>query len=416
LKINWLSNNYYLLVFLLILSYSVKGQNNFIPQSKKKCGIPSNGKIQSFRDNQNWGYGYDSLIVDLDRWDSYSFVTIDSIGATVQNRAIWELTISENAEANSNHRIYIHARTHPGEEESFWVTNEIINILISESPFAEFVRSNCIFHIIPMYNPDGVELGYPRENANGIDIESGWDDIPLEPEVAVLKNRFSNLMLSVPNPVKIALNMHSAYSCTRYFVFHDEVGTSENYAILEQQFIGGIQSFFPGGFENWDYFVSWTSGTPDQYPESWWWMNHGENVMALTYEDMNCEQAGLYDSTANAILRGICDYIGLNYINISDENGNHPAGFSLGQNYPNPFNAITLIPYTTIMPGRVTITILDIMGHEVLQLVNSDHNVGKYFVKWDGTNRYKRQVGSGIYFYRIQAGLINKTRKMLLIQ
>ena len=113
---------------------------------------------------------------------------------------------------------------------------------------------------------------------------------------------------------------------------------------------------------------------------------------------------------------GVCVYIGLNYINISDENVNHPAGFSLGQNYPNPFNAITLIPYTTIMPEMVTITILDIMGNEIVQIVNSDHNVGEYFVKWDGTNRYKRQVGSGIYFYRIQAGLINKTRKMLLIQ
>ena len=411
-----MSNNYYFLVLLLILSFSVKGQNNFMLQSTKKCGIPSKDKIRFSRDTQNWGYGYDSLIVDLDRWETYSFITIDSLGATVQNRGIWELTISENPEASTNHRIYIHARTHPGEDESFWVTNEIINILISESPLAEFIRSNCIFHIIPMHNPDGVELGYPRENANGIDIESGWDDIPLEPEVAILKNRFIELMLPMPNPVKIALNMHSAYSCTRYFVYHDEVGTSENYAILEQQFIGGIQSYFPGGFENWDYIVSWSSGTPDQYPESWWWMNHGENVMALTYEDMNCTEAGSYDSTANAILRGICDYIGLNYINISDENVNHPAGFSLGQNYPNPFNAITLIPYTTIMPERVTITILDIMGHEILQLVNSDHNVGEYFVKWDGTNRYKRQVGSGIYFYTFQAGLINKTRKMLLIQ
>ena len=121
-----------------------------------------------------------------------------------------------------------------------------------------------------MYNPDGVELGYARENANGIDIESGWDDIPLEPEVAILKNRFIELMIPMPNPVKIALNMHSAYSCTRYFVYHDEVGTSENYGILEQQFIGGIQSDFPGGFENWDYFVSWSSGTQDQYLESWW--------------------------------------------------------------------------------------------------------------------------------------------------
>ena len=85
-------------------------------QSTKKCGIPSKDKIRFSRDTQNWGYGYDSLIVDLDRWETYSFLTIDSLGATVQNRGIWELTISENPETSTNHRIYIHARTHPGEE------------------------------------------------------------------------------------------------------------------------------------------------------------------------------------------------------------------------------------------------------------------------------------------------------------
>ena len=64
-----------------------------------------------------------------------------------------------------------------------------------------------------MHNPDGVELGYPRENANGIDIESGWDDLVLQPEVSALKNRFIDLMIPVANPIKVALNMHSAYAC-----------------------------------------------------------------------------------------------------------------------------------------------------------------------------------------------------------
>ena len=48
-------------------------------------------------------------------------------------------------------------------------------------------------------------------------------------------------------------------------------------------------------------------------------MNHGENVMALTYEDMNCSLAGSYDSTANAILRGIFDYVGFN-LSITEDN------------------------------------------------------------------------------------------------
>ena len=52
-----------------------------------------------------------------------------------------------------------------------------------------------------MHNPDGVELGYPRENANGIDIESGWDDTVLQPEVSALQNRFIDLSLVISNPI-----------------------------------------------------------------------------------------------------------------------------------------------------------------------------------------------------------------------
>jgi hypothetical protein len=370
---------------------------------------------KQFKQTLNWGYGYDSLLFDLATWGTSPYVTIDSLGATVQNRAIWELTIANNSESNSNRRVYIHARTHPGEEESFWVTNEIINILLSETPFATFIRSNCTFHIVPMYNPDGVELEYARENANGIDIESGWDDNPLEPEVLVLKNRFIELM-AMDNPVEVALNMHSAYSCKRYFVYHDAAGTSDSYTNLEQQFIGGIQSYFVGGIENWDYFVSWTSGTPDQYPESWWWMNQGENVMALTYEDMNCVEAGSYDSTAYAIVRGIIDYLGLSYTWIEDENNILQTEFSLSQNFPNPFNPRTNIRYSVSLNDHVKITVFDLMGHEVKTLLDSKVSIGSGLVQWDGRNFRGEIVPSGVYIYSVKAGEFNQSRKMIILK
>ena len=385
-------------------------------ESVDKCGYVFSDQPNHFLTRTaNWGYGYDSLLVDLERWGASSFVTVDSLGASVQNRALWELTIADNPQSSSNHRIYIHARTHPGEEESFWVTNEIINFLISDTPLAAFIRSNCIFHIIPMYNPDGVELGYDRENANGVDIESGWDDVPLELEVAVLKNRFIELTLLVNNPIEMALNMHSSYSCKRYFVYHDTAGTSESYTILEQQFINGVQSYFLGGFEDWDYFVSWTSGTPDQYPESWWWMNHGENVMALTYEDMNCDAAGSYDSTAYALVLGICEYIGLDLTQIQNE-AYKPSGYSLLQNYPNPFNLVTKLRYDLPENSHVNITIYDMLGRAVKTMVNQHQNAGHRSIIWDGTNDYDNTVSTGIYLYQIQAGAYTRTKKMVFLK
>jgi hypothetical protein len=398
-----------LLPILIFFSF-LSGQTN------SKCGIIPENETLFSRDSQNWGYGYDSLLVDLDRWNESPFVSIDSLGASVQNRAIWELTITDDPESSTNHRIYIHTRTHPGEEESFWVTNEIINILLSDTPLGDFLRVNFTYHIIPMYNPDGVELGYPRNNANGIDIESGWDDVPLEPEVAVLQNRFIDLMWNVDNPIEVALNMHSAYACLRYFVYHASEGTSSEYTGMEQLFINSVRSHFPGGIEPWSYFVSWTSGTPDQYPESWWWMNHGENVLALTYEDMNCDEAGLYDSTANAIVRGIINYLGLDFTGISEEKGSILSGFVLEQNYPNPFNSITTIQYSLPQEDKVTLILYDLKGSQIKTLINDRQIPGVKTLMWNGKNDAGKPVPSGIYLYTMASGNIITTRKMIFLK
>ena len=398
-----------LLPILIFFSF-LSGQTN------SKCGIIPENETLFSRDSQNWGYGYDSLLVDLDRWNENPFVSIDSLGASVQNRGIWELTIADDPESSTNHRIYIHTRTHPGEEESFWVTNEIINILLSDTPLGDFLRANFTYHIIPMYNPDGVELGYPRNNANGIDIESGWDDVPLEPEVEILKNRFIDLMWNVDNPIEVALNMHSAYACLRYFVYHASEGTSSEYTGIEQLFINSIRSHFPGGIEPWSYFVSWTSGTPDQYPESWWWINHGENVLALTYEDMNCDEAGLYDSTANAIVRGIINYLGLDFTGISEEKESILSGFVLKQNYPNPFNSITTIQYSLHQEDKVTLILYDLKGSQIKTLINDRQIPGVKTLMWNGKNDAGEPVPAGIYLYTMASGNIITTRKLIFLK
>ena len=380
----------------------------------QKCGhLPDD--LQP-RESLNWGYGYEDLLSDLTVWAQSPSVTVDSIGATVQNRAIWELTISDNPSSITYKRVYIHARTHPGEEESFWVVDEIINFLLADTPEANYIRSHCIFHIVPMYNPDGVELGYPRENANGIDIESGWDDATLQPEVVALQNRFIDLSLVIQNPIEVALNMHSAYICKRYFVYHHEAGTNENFTALEQSFISGVQTYYPGGFEDWNYFVSWSSGTPDQYPESWWWLNYGESVMALTYEDMNCDLAGNYDLTASAIVRGISDYVGLN-LNTIDNKTILPDRYVLHQNYPNPFNPYTRIDYALSQEEVVNISIIDIKGRELSTVVNEKQTAGLHSVVWSALSDDGEPLPSGVYIclMRVNSRHII-TRKIILLR
>ena len=383
-----------------------------------KCGFDESLSAQMAELlGYNWGYGYDSLLVDLERWRQSPYITIDSLGASVQNRGIWQLTITSNNPPGATDRrtVFIHARTHPNEVQAFWITNEVINLLISENPFARFVRENCTFHIIPMYNPDGVELGYPRENANGIDLERNWTANPMEPEAAALKTRFLELMAS-PSPIEVALNMHASGHTKRYFYYHDVAGTSYQYSLLEQEFITGVRSYFLNGFEPWNYSISWTTGTVAYFPEGWFWLNYAEAVMALTYEDTNINVAGAYDTTANALVRGIIDYLGLVATPVFDPSSpiaEHPTLYS---NFPNPFNDVTTFSYYLPEPARVELKIYNLLGEEVKTLVNEHQDPGHRSVSWRGSDNSGNMVSSGVYISKIMAGNMSQTSRLVFMK
>jgi hypothetical protein len=89
-----------------------------------------------------------------------------------------------------------------------------------------------------------------------------------------------------------------------------------------------------------------------------------------------------------------------------------PKGFRLSQNYPNPFNPGTQFDYEIQEPARVKITVFDLLGKEIVTLVNEPRPAGIYSVQWNGSDAAGRQAASGIYFYRIQAGDRTDIRKM----
>jgi hypothetical protein len=144
-------------------------------------------------------------------------------------------------------------------------------------------------------------------------------------------------------------------------------------------------------------------------------MNHGENVMALTYEDMNCEAAGNYESTAYALILGVCNYIGLDLSQIENEAA-IPSGYSLHQNYPNHFNPTTTLRYDLPEDRLVNITIYDMLGRAVKILINQPQDAGYRSIIWDATNNYGKPVSAGIYLYQIQTGEYMQTRKMVLLK
>ncbi len=92
-----------------------------------------------------------------------------------------------------------------------------------------------------------------------------------------------------------------------------------------------------------------------------------------------------------------------------------PASFSLGQNYPNPFNPTTTIEFriqsSELRTQKVSLQVYDVLGRPVATLVNGVKHPGTHMVQWDASG-----FGSGVYFYRLQAGEFVSTRKMLLLK
>ena len=88
-----------------------------------------------------------------------------------------------------------------------------------------------------------------------------------------------------------------------------------------------------------------------------------------------------------------------------------PTEFSLKQNYPNPFNPNTSIQYTVSSNQFVSLKVYDILGNEIVTLVNEEKLAGKYEVEFDAT-----ELTSGIYFYKLTAGPFIQTNKMVLLR
>ena len=93
-----------------------------------------------------------------------------------------------------------------------------------------------------------------------------------------------------------------------------------------------------------------------------------------------------------------------------------PIAYALHQNYPNPFNPITTLRYDLPVNNHITLTIYDLNGKEINQIVNSNQPAGFQSVVWNATDYFGRSVGAGVYLYQIQAGNFKDTRKMVLLK
>ena len=100
--------------------------------------------------------------------------------------------------------------------------------------------------------------------------------------------------------------------------------------------------------------------------------------------------------------------------NISEDN-HSVSEYALSQNYPNPFNPSTKISWQSPAGSWQTLKVFDVLGNEVATLVDEYRNAGSYDIEFNPESSIKN-LASGIYFYRLQAGSFVQTRKMILMK
>jgi len=135
----------------------------------------------------------------------------------------------------------------------------------------------------------------------------------------------------------------------------------------------------------------------------------GTNLFAGTYND------GVWRRPLSEIITGV-----------ENDFSQAPVGFTLEQNYPNPFwsgatsrsagNPATIIRYQLPKITQVVLKIYNLFGQEVRTLVNARQPAGVNSVVWDGRDQSGKEVSSGIYIYRLQAGESIQSRKLSFVR
>ena len=126
----------------------------------------------------------------------------------------------------------------------------------------------------------------------------------------------------------------------------------------------------------------------------------GEPLIGKSVSPVNQQQAGFWYIYQQSTITAV-----------ENEETTMPTVFKLEQNYPNPFNPSTAIKFAVPEKSNVVIKIYDILGNEIITLVNEEMDAGWYEKSFNANG-----ISSGVYLFRMQAGNYVNTKKMLLIK
>jgi hypothetical protein len=103
-------------------------------------------------------------------------------------------------------------------------------------------------------------------------------------------------------------------------------------------------------------------------------------------------------------------------VSVEDNTDLTAIRYHLSQNFPNPFNPETSFEFSLTQTNLTTFSIFNVLGQEIVTLVNEVKNPGTYKITWNGLDENGEKVDTGVYFYKIESGDFMDIRKMILIK
>jgi lysophospholipase L1-like esterase len=157
----------------------------------------------------------------------------------------------------------------------------------------------------------------------------------------------------------------------------------------------------------------------------WRSISQGGKYARINQAIISSREDGIYSFTDSSAVAGRKYYYKLDDISSGGVRTSHgpvmvetslPQQFQLLQNYPNPFNPQTRIRFQLPKAATIRISIYNVLGQEVRRLIDRQMEPGYHEVQWDGRNETGMQVGSGVFYYRIEAAEFRDTKKMVMLR
>lgn len=233
----------------------------------------------------------------------------------------------------------------------------------------------------------------------------------------------NNVWSGVDSTFQILNESGNPLEVINYYGFIDSLAWQIYYKTKWYYSLEGVvdstQLFYWGTFENhWDYtssdLYSYNDGLLSTINTKRNDFGKIETVEQKSYQYQNGNLVSMLTETIDFESKTLKPWLKEDYewhTPTSVEQSTQPEDFLLGQNYPNPFNPETTFSYRIASPAEVEIKVFDLSGKEVLSQNRGVQNSGTYSFTVNGSS-----LSSGIYLYKVKAGNLVQTKKMVLIK